>query len=50
MVVTVLVLLLCVAIAGGFWGHSRYGYTGWSPAGLLAVVFVVLWVSGHLRV
>jgi hypothetical protein len=42
-------VLLLLALAGGGWGYSRYGYVGWSPAGLIVLVLVVLWLTGNLR-
>ncbi len=33
-----LVVLLVLALGGGGWGYSRYGYVGWSPAGLIVLV------------
>ena len=50
MLLIVLVVALVLALGGGGWGHSRYGYAGWSPAGLLLVLLVVLWFSGSLHV
>jgi hypothetical protein len=49
MLMIILVVLLVMALGGGGWGHSRYGYVGWSPAGLLVVLFVILWFSGYLH-
>jgi len=49
MLMIILVVFLLLAIGGGGWGHSRYGYAGWSPAGVILLVFVVLWFSGHLH-
>jgi len=46
----IMAVLLVLAIAGAGWGHSRYGYVGWSPAGLILVVFVVLWVTGYIHI
>jgi hypothetical protein len=46
----VLILLLALAVGGGTWGHSRYGYVGWSPAGILLAVILVMWVTGYVRV
>ena len=43
------VVLLVVALGGGGWGHSRYGYAGWSPAGLILLVMLGLWVTGNLH-
>ena len=45
----IFVVLLLLALAGGGWGHSRYGYVGWSPAGLILLVLVVMWATGNLR-
>ena len=44
----ILVILLVLALGGGGWGHSRYGYVGWSPAGLIVLVLVVLFLTGRL--
>jgi hypothetical protein len=49
MLMILLIVLLVVALGGGGWGHSRYGYVGWSPAGVLIAVIVVLWLTGNLR-
>jgi hypothetical protein len=43
------VVLLVMALGGGGWGHSRYGYAGWSPAGLILMVMLVLWFTGNLH-
>jgi hypothetical protein len=48
--ILVLVVLLFLSVAGGGWGHSRYGFYGWSPAGLVLLVIGVLWLTGSLRV
>ena len=49
MLMIILFVLLLVALAGGGWGHSRYGYVGWSPAGLIVLVLVIFWLTGHLH-
>jgi hypothetical protein len=49
MLMIVLIVLLVLALAGGGLGHSRYGLSGWSPAGILLVVVVVLYLTGHLH-
>lgn len=49
MLFMILILLMVVALAGGGWGYSRYGYVGWSPAGLIVLLFVVFWVTGNLH-
>ena len=45
----VLIVLLVVSLGGGGWGHSRYGYASWTPAGLIIVVFLLFWLTGHLH-
>ena len=49
MLITVIVVLLALTIVGAAFGHSRWGYAGWSPAGVILVVVVVLWVTGNLH-
>jgi Protein of unknown function (DUF3309) len=49
MLLIIFVVLLVLAFGGGSWGHSRYGYVGWSPAGVIVLVFVVLWFTGNLH-
>jgi hypothetical protein len=45
-IVLILVLILC--FGGGFWGQAQYGAAGWSPLGLVLLVLVVLYLTGHL--
>lgn len=49
MLMTVLIVLVVLALVGGGWGHSRYGAAGWSPAGILLAIVVVLYFTGHLH-
>lgn len=49
MLMLILLILLVAALAGGGWGHSRYGYAGWSPAGILIVILIVLFLTGNLH-
>jgi len=49
MLLIILVVLLVLALSGAGWGHSRYGYVGWSPAGVLLLILVVLWLTGSVR-
>lgn len=44
---TLLCILLLVALVGGGLGHGRFGYVGWSPAGILIVILLVLFLSGN---
>jgi hypothetical protein len=48
MLLIILLVVLALSIGGGTWGHSRYGYAGWSPAALILVVLVLLYLTGHL--
>lgn len=48
MLTILLIVLLVLAIGGGGWGYSRFGAAGWSPAGLLVVVLLVLFFMGRL--
>jgi hypothetical protein len=47
MLMLLLVVLLALAVTGAGWGHSRFGFAGWSPAGVILAVVLVLWLSGH---
>jgi hypothetical protein len=49
MLLVFLVVLMVLALGGGGWGHSRYGYVGWSPAGLILLVVLGLWLTGNLH-
>jgi hypothetical protein len=49
MLLMLLIILLALSVGGGGWGHSRYGYAGWSPAGLILVLLLVLWFTGNLH-
>ena len=42
---TILFILLVLALVGGGFGHSRYGYAGWSPAGILVVILLVMFFT-----
>ena len=44
----ILIILVLLAGGGGFYGHSRYGYAGWSPLGVILLVMLVLFLSGNL--
>ena len=46
----ILILVLAVTLGGGGWGHSRYGYASWSPAGIILLVLLVMFITGNLRV
>ena len=46
---TLIVILLVLALVGGGVGHSRFGYAGWSPAGILVVILLILFLTGNLH-
>ena len=48
MLLTILLVVFVLALGGGGWGHSRYGYVGWSPAGVILIVLAVLFFTGRL--
>jgi len=48
MLLTILLIVLVLAVLGGGYGHSRVGYVGWSPAGIILAVLLVLFFTGHL--
>ncbi len=39
-----------LALTGGTWGYSRYGYAGLSPLAVVLLIALVLWFTGHLRI
>lgn len=47
---SLLVILLVIAAIFGVWGHGQpsYGYRSWSPLGIVVVVLLILWATGHL--
>ena len=49
MLMIILLVLLVLALGGGGWGYSRYGAVGWSPAGLIVLVLVILLLTGRLH-
>jgi len=46
---TLLIILLVLSAVFGGWGHRRWGYTGWSPLGIVVVLLLVMWLTGNLR-
>jgi len=49
MLLILLIVVFVLALGGGGWGHSRYGYAGWSPAGVILLIIVALYFTGNLR-
>jgi hypothetical protein len=51
MLVMILVfMLVALAIGGGSWGWSRYGWVGMSPAGVILLILAILFLTGHLPI
>jgi len=48
MLITILLVLVVLSLIGGGMGQSRFGYAGWSPAGILILILVVLFFTGRL--
>jgi hypothetical protein len=47
MLMMLLLVVLVLALFGGAVGHSRFGYAGWSPAGILVLVLLVWFFMGN---
>lgn len=47
MLMTILLVILVVALLGGAMGHSRFGYAGWSPAGIVVIILLVWLLFGN---
>jgi len=45
----IFIILVVAALAGGGLGHRRFGYAGWSPAGILIAILLVLYLTGNLH-
>lgn len=43
---TILLIVLLISLIGGGLGHSRFGYAGWSPAGLILIIVLVMLFTG----
>lgn len=49
MLTIILIILLVLALGGGGWGFSRWGIVGMSPAGIVLLVLLILWLTGNLH-
>jgi hypothetical protein len=49
MLLLILLVVLILAFGGGVYGHSTYGYRGWSPFGIIIVILVILFFMGRIR-
>ena len=50
MLLYLLLILAVVSLFGGAWGNSRYGYVGWSPAGIILLVLALMYFTGRLTI
>jgi hypothetical protein len=50
MLMIILIVVLLFALGGGGWAHSRYGYAGLSPAGVILLILAVLWLTGNIHI
>jgi hypothetical protein len=48
MLITILVVVLLLSLIGGGVGHSKFGYAGWSPAGIIIVILLIMLFTGRL--
>jgi len=48
MLMTILIVVLVLSLIGGGIGHSKVGFVGWSPAGIILLVLIILFVTGRL--
>ncbi len=48
MLLTILVIVLVLSLIGGGVGHSKFGYAGWSPAGIIIIILLILLFTGRL--
>ncbi len=48
MILTILVVVLLLSLIGGGVGHSKFGLAGWSPAGIIIVILIILFLTGRL--
>lgn len=48
LVIIIFLLVFLLALGGGGWGFSRYGWVGMSPAGLVLLLLAILFLTGQL--
>jgi hypothetical protein len=44
----ILLILLVISLLGGGFGYRSAGPWGWSPAGILVIILVIMAVTGRL--
>lgn len=50
MLIAILLILPVFATMGAGWGHSRFGFVGWSPVGIILLVLLIMYLTGHLHI
>lgn len=45
---TILLIVLLIALFGGGVSHRKAGLAGWSPAAIIAVVLILMLVTGNM--
>jgi hypothetical protein len=43
-----IIIVIVVLLLGGSLGQERLGYWSWSPAAVLLLVLLILWLTGRL--
>lgn len=41
-----LIAMIVIAAGGGMWGHSRWGWRGYSPVGVLVAILLIAVIFG----
>ena len=49
MFLILLIVLLVLALGGGGVGYKRFGAAGLGPAGIILIILLVMYFTGHLR-
>lgn len=49
MLMLFIVLLIVIALGTGGWGYSRYGMPGLTPAAIVLLLLLVLYLTGNLH-
>lgn len=49
MLMLFIVLLVLIALGTGSWGYSRYGMPGMTPAAIVLLLLLVLYLTGNLH-
>lgn len=49
MLLTILLVVLVLSLVGGGIGHSKFGFAGWSPAGIIIIILVIMLLTGRLN-